>query len=420
VCALRDALDRHLAAEWLTSSASRSSTLGVVCCRRHGWRLWEVAADAQPDAPSGTTLHAALRGRVRGALDHFAHALEHLQTRVRRGAQRDGRHDRLTERRPRGILWDLPACSLCARLAEDDPVLLHLVERDLAPRASGERAQLVAMLCPRDRLLCFAVLRTWPEIALPSYRTPVGWNGWWEPAKFGTSESSMAMRLAEAPASRAIPDSACPACWVRAEHERILVRDLLAEAEDAQQSDATIAMGSRAATAPSQPVGDDVCARHVALLRPNSSDVSGSPIGSVDPTARQSELPVPARWPTGTLRRQPVPQRCVLCAAEYSWDLARLEGLRRAAGSAALGEQMTAALRAALAQRTHGLCLPHWMRVTASAPYKVTQTLLDLELRSVHAIGAQLRLHEVRAGPGPGEHQDACAAAIAALAGYPA
>lgn len=420
MCALRDMLDRRAVAQWLDRRRpSGTSALGVACCPLHGWRLWELACAGESRADETSyRWHELAAQMVRSAVIHVAGAVEEVEARTRHGGWLPGWH----ERRPPGVLWERLSCGLCPLLPEDAAELTQLVERAYATQDADGRAELVRSLCPRDRLLSYPALRRWPELALPAHRTVTTWSGWWEMPERGASESSFVWRLIMPPVGTSIPDALCPACSIRAEHERLLLRDLRRGGQGARPDGASPDSQLNVADVALAALGDDICARHLALARQSQSDSRGEPLVEVAWRGEGAEVPAPRRWPVGTLRREPATQRCVLCAALHGWDLARMEGLRRAAGSAALSEEMTAALRSALARRAHGLCLGHWILATASAPQVVTQTLLEVEKRSIHALRAAME-HHVAAlnghGPRGVSHDDACAAGIAALAGYP-
>lgn len=436
ICLLRDALDRKRTMRWLFARQQvhhgTPDALGVACCPLHIWRLYELVATSAPLRSSISTISPSWTRSVRDAssrADRQAHAVvadilartvDSLHSdllALRERFSQTGLRDRLVRLRgdlPPGLLWLRPDCPICesgghsgysgysghavpaetyrtsgqpeqqVTLVYDmgDARVYEQFAQLCAALSSAQRRVVAERLCSHDRQLSYLSVRQFEEFPPPVRHHAAGTlptlpHRWIAPA--GMEDSSFVARLLRDD----VRDIECPACQVRAEHEAALIVEVRdAVAGDTQHGAVSLRDDSsgepRVNVEAAIGVLDDVCPRHQALL----FDVRNTPT----PTVPAPVVLLASRGP-GSLRKS-YDDACVVCTAVKGWDLARLEGLRRAAGGALLYEDVTRRLRQALAVRQHGLCLPHWQQATATAEREVTRTLLDLELRNVSALRA--------------------------------
>jgi hypothetical protein len=447
VCRLRDGAGRAATARWLDSvRRHRQQTLAALCCPLHAWRIWELTwANSHPAPPTDRSQSGA--GDSAERHPNVASLLVHASETLSRQLETAGEHfgdagwrgliTHLLGDMPPALLWERPPCPICSLNQEasesaEEALFRRFIEGYTA-LAPGDRAHVAAALCPRDRRLCqpYAGASAFAELAPPPRQYAVGrLPEWWIAPAAGAEDRAFVTRLLES--DPRLPDAGCPACFVRAEHERALLADIhrmmtqgtaekRAMRDTARDSDP--ARGVREAGA----IVEDLCARHTALLRIGIGQATSGALG------------IPTQWPAGSLRPISHESGCVLCMTLWGWNLARMEGMRRAAGSAALYETITARLMSALAGHSYLFCLPHWQQITAPAPREVTLALLPAQRRGLshllyaiqpHASHLQPR-HKRRGGKDETESMSSgyndgepvgvcpCAAALAALAGMP-
>lgn len=456
VCWLRDAADHTATARWLTAVRhSRHEELAALCCPLHAWRLWELAfPDPQPSEPpaSDTGDYLYQHARMTGMLAHAVGALSRQLEAVGEHFGDTGWRGRLTHLlgdRPPALLWERPRCPVCAsqlHTAEaDESALFHHFIAIYVSLPPGDRARVAAQLCPRDRRLCQPYTTAFAELAPAPRRYAAGrLPKWWAPPTAGNEDRAFATRLIEG--DPRLPDDACPACFVRAEHERALLAEIRRMGTSTQRAAASPvieaaregepggnAEGARAAEL--EAIVEDLCPRHAALLRLGlATDMRGAGLGAAPEV---SPSYTPGQWPAGTLRPVTHESGCLLCMTLWGWNLARMEGMRRAAGSAALYEAITARLTSALAGRRYVFCLPHWQQITAPAPRVVTLTLLPAQRRGLDQLLGVIQTHADQLHPKPKAYRHrvdtptasdgdgkptepcSCVAALAALAGEP-
>lgn len=450
VCRARDDLDRATTLRWLDQRhIRRHEALGVACCPRHTWRLHEVCRDVR-EAPGPThplneaTAAAAPRipddgGRQHAAvaqvLEQALHTLRANLDTVARRFERRGVFRYLLAvggDAQCGLLEESPPCVLCGHAALFEDAALNRFERVYAAEDTRTRRELVRWRCPRDQRLTAHLGERFPELSLPSRpSSTVSSLNWWQVPGYRDDPRPFVARLLVD--ERGVPDTGCPACWMRGEHEQMLL-GLLREAVPHHLSAAAASQAARDAEravasqrgAREQPLvmNDlalaDLCARHAALARSGLvSDRTPDPTSTGVPLAR----PVPALWPTGTLRASAVDPHCSLCLAIEGWDSTRLWGLQRAAGSALLFEDITRRLRLALERRHTGLCLPHWRQAMRAVWPEVIVTLLEWQRRAITTLAHGLNTYRpelLGATATEGSPADLWARTSSVLGGYPA
>lgn len=460
VCWLRDAADRAATARWLAAARrSRHEVLAVLCCPLHAWRLWEVSRpDSQSDRRASAEStddarerHPQLAGMLAPAVGALARQLETVGEHFGDPGWR-GRLTHLLGDRPPALLWERPPCPLCASHqrqaaeADEDALFRRFIEIyvDLPP---DDRQRVAAGMCPRDRRLCQPYTTAFAELAPVPRRYAAGrLPEWWVPPMAGTEDRGFVTRLIEG--DPRLLDDTCPACFVRAEHERALLAEIHRMGTSARRAAATSASehaaredvpeGNSGATGAVEleAIVEDLCPRHTALLRQGQgANVHG--LAGVPAALAANLSSIPSRWPAGTLRAVTHESVCVLCTTLWGWNLARMEGMRRAAGSAALSEAITARLTHALVRRRYLFCLPHLQQITAPAPREVTLALLPSQRRGLDQLLGMIQTHADQLHPKPKVHRNRagtrptsdgeggqtepcwCGAAVAALAGEP-
>jgi hypothetical protein len=395
VCQLRDMWDRQLTRHWLntTHRVGTHQLLAVTCCPTHAWRLYEVTQSLSPhyvpEAPNKVGITSmgwtsALHGQVSGLFTRAAEVVaKEFGTAERRVHLANTRQELswLLERRPAGLLGQTPPCALCPQMAGAESLLFELLGSVCDSWGLQERTAVADWLCPRDQRIGSAYLSRFSEFALTPHKNavdPVAF--WWNIPRANGEDKAFVERLLETDAANwARPDHVCPACWVRAEQEIDLL-DLICHQSSADRLSGTAdpAPGDETASA----MAHDLCPRHTTLLRRRlSSSIMISPVQHL--------------WESGELCLLPGAESCPACGYLKGWDLARMEGLRRAAGTV-LGREATAErLRQVLEHRGDWFCLPHWQRATASAPLYVTATLLAGHLQHVRNLVRRMQQHQL-------------------------
>lgn len=412
-CARADARDLALTQRWLLTPNLRAhGALGVALCATHTWRAALIAVDA-PGAP----LHASSDLHVLLAL--YMKALDHLLADVRLALARleRMRRSRVARWFPRsgalmpGWLGAYPGCPLCARQASGDAGSLALAALDhldhwAASLSAHQRTAIVAQQCGAHRTLASdaGAHRTQERAGDTQTR-------WWLAPGAPTPDHALLLREQNEPP---FPDDLCPLCVARVEH----ARSLLAALSEAGATSDSVQRDDTPSTYDIHPAA--LCQRHTALLRASASHASHLDVAELAPEEPLT-LIVWALSPgmPGTLRASGGASACPACAIIDSWELARIEGLHRAAGGAALSEPITERLIGEL-ERTHvRFCAPHLRRLLQFGPAETTWAALGPSIeRSLTAMSDNLR--SVKSASAPSGCASAIYLAAAALGGLPA
>lgn len=418
-CRLRDAADRRETLQWLASAQQRrQETFGTLFCPLHAWRAWEVAhLVTQPSTSSAGEWHRCLAALLARPLSMLAAQLTEVGKRFSDTGWR-GSLTALLGDKPPALLWDRPPCPVCAAFRRDqrDTALLHTFDKLYTPLQLNDRQLVVAHLCLRDRQLCqFFIRDTAARSSKPRHFEQRHWPQWWIAGpELGGEDRSFVMRLLEG--DQYIRDETCPACFVRAEHEYTLLAEVRPKSK------------KETMTSEMEGLVEDLCSRHAALVGLGTATEESQKQHTQAQRTRETSA-LPPRWPAGTLRSVSHERGCVICATLWGWELLRMEGLRRAAGSTALQTGITEQLAAVLKAHHYVFCLPHWQAVTVTAPREVTLTLLPTQQQGLAKLLTATRAHTdrlERTSPGTdvrvetGHHEtDPCAAVLDVLAGYP-
>ncbi len=366
-CALDYAHDDMLASRWLVSRGPRAHDApGVVLCPSHTWRVALTALRGQ--AANGTNETAGLNDL--SAL--YAHALEHLLSNVRLAMTRLERLERSSAarwfQRPRALEpgWfasrpDCPLCAQTARASERDGAGAAL-ERWLAEQSPDTRATVEAQICGSHRVQRMDE-RTRAQAANAAQAR------WWLSPGAPSLDLAFIRRLLRERDEPPFTNELCPLCVARLEHERALIAALVTQptgGETAASDNQSEDLGKATASVDVSML----CARHTALSR--------SPVQRAEVVGKAPEEPASliaealAHDTPGILRARTSDHDCPACAILHAWELARIEGLHRAAGGAPLSETVTARLVWELGHANLRFCAPHLRSLLRFGPAEST------------------------------------------------
>jgi hypothetical protein len=419
VCRLRAATDRLTTRQWLsTIRQNQYETLGPLFCPLHAWHAWEVA---HPTSHSPTEVDGIWHHCLTPVL---AQALGMLVTQMTEIDHHSGLNNwrevllALFGKKSSTVLWDRPLCPLCTEgqhEQDEEHALLLAFKARYASLSLSARQQVVAHLCPQDRWLCLPFIRDVASLFFKPERSMIKpMPLWWMiDTEIKGPDHSFVNRLLEN--SPPIPDEYCPACFVRMEQEHLLITEISQNSrkvKDIPGMDVLV---------------EELCSRHTALLTMEK----GGELPTYEKTTKRDSdmLPLASScWPDGSLRPTTRQRGCIICSVLWGWNLLRVEGMRRAAGSTLIQSGSSEQIAAALEAHHFLLCLPHWQAITATAPGEVVQTLLPVQLKGLTrlletVLASRDTLHknvsDASAPIGASAQLDPCLAVLAALAGYP-
>lgn len=380
-CALDDARDRERTARWLSVSAARGrDSLGVACCPLHIWRVYALAeGDAAGNAQTLGAVHAL-----------YQRSLDQLRTQIHQATAHvdvsgPARWLRGAHALAPGLLHLRPACPLCSERSRQAPEERRAIAAWLAQRLEAEPAWLrrstLAGACHHHApALAPESPPTAPGPPAPSHNRldePVAISWWQGP---GASEQGAALLwrvlgearggIEEEQDARPLPDGLCPLCVARWEHESAALRALA-------RGEWTEAVAHNA-----------LCARHHAFVRTPTAIPADAAV-TVEGLAKALR-----QTPAGALTGSAADDACPVCVTVRGWELARIEGLRRASGGALLYEQVTEHLIQRLVNAKYQFCLPHLRKLlNAGARERVWETLgasVERGLETLHQRTAPL------------------------------
>lgn len=376
-CVLDQARDRADVARWLARRGlDAHDALGVVCCPAHTWRL---ALDAEE--PATVERLAALYAH---ALNHLLHDAKLALARLERTGA--ARWLQLPGALTPGWFSAQPPCPLCARAARTDeahdPFAVALDEW-MASQSAEARAEIARQACGAHRTEGDSATEAADAADAAHAR-------WWLAPGARAQDVAFIRRLLRAHDEPRFPDDLCPLCAARVRHERALIA-ALAAGESFEAVSLTPAEGwaeaapERSARRIERIDPAMLCGRHTALLRapagstPDESlgEQLGEQLGEASDALIAQALAGDA---PGALRAQTNERECPACAILHAWELARIEGLHRAAGGAPLSESTTARLIWELEHARYPFCAPHLRRLLRFGPAETTWSTLGPSL----------------------------------------